>query len=201
MKNNNGENIFMKISPISFPFKSISQTNVSKDNSIFNQSNESMHIEPINMGPMGQSFKDFSKYIHIVNYQSSNKRDFSMVSTKDNYNESDRGKMNNNLIKGNVNFNPLIKKTYYETIRYKPKRSTNFPSLKLNIQNNKNIFRNGKVDIERPIKRLKMENNIKSSDNILELYKERIDDEMINRDFTINNKKMMSFKSQQIQFF
>ena len=201
MKNNNGENIFMKISPISFPFKSISQTNVSKDNSIFNQSNESMHIDPINMGPMGQSFKDFSKYIHIVNYQSSNKRDFSMVSTKDNYNESDRGKMNNNLIKGNVNFNPLIKKTYYETIRYKPKRSTNFPSLKLNIQNNKNIFRNGKVDIERPIKRLKMENNIKSSDNILELYKERIDEEMINRDFTINNKKMMSFKSQQIQFF
>ena len=196
MKN---ENIFARISPNALPIRNNSlQTSASRDFSYFNQTNESMNIYPINVE---QNFKDFSKFIHIINYNNSqNKNDFS-ASTKNKGSESDKGRFTNSLINGNINFNKFIKKTYYQTIRLKPKNSTNFPNLKLKMQNSRALFQNGKVDIEKPIQRLKRENNIKSSDNILELYKERINEEMMNRDFTANDKRMMSFKTQQVKFF
>ena len=41
---------------------------------------------------------------------------------------------------------------------------------------------------------MKLENNIKSSDNIMELYRERIDENLINQDFTITDKKVINYK-------
>ena len=46
-----------------------------------------------------------------------------------------------------------------------------FSFIKTKIQGNKHFFRNGKIDIEKPLSQMKLENNIKSSDNIMELYK------------------------------
>ena len=85
-----------------------------------------------------------------------------------------------------------MKKVCYQTIKLKPKRNTDFPSLKLRIQGNKHFFRNGKIDIEKPLSQMKLENNIKSSDNIMELYREKIDENLINKDFTITNKKVIN---------
>jgi hypothetical protein len=48
---------------------------------------------------------------------------------------------------------------------------------------------------------MKLENNIKSSDNIMELYKEKIDENLVNKEFTITNKKVINFKSEQIKLF
>ena len=202
MKTNSDENNYIKISPIHLPLKSHAlQTNsISKDYSSLNNSREEIiNLNPINIQ---QTIKNVSKYIHIINYQNvQNKNNFSTIPEKESPKEGDRGKFTNSKFKGKFNFNPIIKKTYYQTIRYKPKRATNFPSLKLNIKNNKAFFRNGNIDIEQPLNRLKLENNIKSSDNILDLYKERIDEEMINRNFSINSKKVINLKSEQIKFF
>ena len=202
MKTNSDENNYIKISPIHLPLKSHAlQTNsISKDYSSLNNSREEIiNLNPINIQ---QTIKNVSKYIHIINYQNvQNKNNFSTIPEKESPKEGDRGKFTNSKFKGKFNFNPIIKKTYYQTIRYKPKRATNFPSLKLNIKYNKAFFRNGNIDIEQPLNRLKLENNIKSSDNILDLYKERIDEEMINRNFSINSKKVINLKSEQIKFF
>ena len=94
-----------------------------------------------------------------------------------------------------------MKKVCYQTIKLKPKRNTDFPSLKLRIQGNKHFFRNGKIDIEKPLSQMKLENNIKSSDNIMELYREKIDENLVNKEFTITNKKVINFKSEQIKLF
>ena len=186
MKTNSDENNYIKISPIHLPLKShaLQTSGISKDYSSLNNSREEIiNLNPINIQ---QTIKNVSKYIHIINYQNvQNKNNFSTIPEKESPKEGDRGKFTNSKFKGKFNFNPIIKKTYYQTIRYKPKRATNFPSLKLNIKNNKAFFRNGNIDIEQPLNRLKLENNIKSSDNILDLYKERIDEEMINRNFYI----------------
>ena len=202
MKTNSDENNYIKISPIHLPLKShaLQTSSISKDYSSLNNSREEIiNLNPINIQ---QTIKNVSKYIHIINYQNvQNKNNFSTIPEKESPKEGDRGKFTNSKFKGNFNFNPIIKKTYYQTIRYKPKRATNFPSLKLNIKNNKAFFRNGNIDIEQPLNRLKLENNIKSSDNILDLYKERIDEEMINRNFSINSKKVINLKSEQIKFF
>ena len=202
MKTNSDENNYIKISPIHLPLKShaLQTSSISKDYSSLNNSREEIiNLNPINIQ---QTIKNVSKYIHIINYQNvQNKNNFSTIPEKESPKEGDRGKFTNSKFKGNFNFNPIIKKTYYQTIRYKPKRATNFPSLKLNIKYNKAFFRNGNIDIEQPLNRLKLENNIKSSDNILDLYKERIDEEMINRNFSINSKKVINLKSEQIKFF
>ena len=202
MKTNSDENNYIKISPIHLPLKShaLQTSSISKDYSSLNNSREEIiNLNPINIQ---QTIKNVSKYIHIINYQNvQNKNNFSTIPEKESPKEGDRGKFTNSKFKGKFNFNPIIKKTYYQTIRYKPKRATNFPSLKLNIKNNKAFFRNGNIDIEQPLNRLKLENNIKSSDNILDLYKERIDEEMINRNFSINSKKVINLKSEQIKFF
>ena len=202
MKTNSDENNYIKISPINLPLKShaLQTSSISKDYSSLNNSREEIiNLNPINIQ---QTIKNVSKYIHIINYQNvQNKNNFSTIPEKESPKEGDRGKFTNSKFKGKFNFNPIIKKTYYQTIRYKPKRATNFPSLKLNIKNNKAFFRNGNIDIEQPLNRLKLENNIKSSDNILDLYKERIDEEMINRNFSINSKKVINLKSEQIKFF
>ena len=202
MKTNSDENNYIKISPIHLPLKShaLQTSSISKDYSSLNNSREEIiNLNPINIQ---QTIKNVSKYIHIINYQNvQNKNNFSTIPEKESPKEGDRGKFTNSKFKGKFNFNPIIKKTYYQTIRYKPKRATNFPSLKLNIKYNKAFFRNGNIDIEQPLNRLKLENNIKSSDNILDLYKERIDEEMINRNFSINSKKVINLKSEQIKFF
>ena len=202
MKTNSDENNYIKISPIHLPLKShaLQTSSISKDYSSLNNSREEIiNLNPINIQ---QTIKNVSKYIHIINYQNvQNKNNFSTIPEKESPKEGDRGKFTNSKFKGKFNFNPIIKKTYYQTIRYKPKRATNFPGLKLNIKNNKAFFRNGNIDIEQPLNRLKLENNIKSSDNILDLYKERIDEEMINRNFSINSKKVINLKSEQIKFF
>ena len=205
MKNNNEENNFIKISPIHLPLKNNSlQTSISKDYSNNNFTNEDIiNLNPVNLH---QTIRNFAKYVHIVNFQNDQlKNQFSTIpikkKDKDDPKDTDRGKFTNTIIKGKFNFNPIIKKTYYQTIRYRPKRSTNFKSLKLSSQTNRAIFQKGRINIDQPLNRLKLENNFKSSDNILDLYKERIDEDLINRDFTINNKKVINMKSQQIKFF
>ena len=192
------ENNFIKISPIHLSLKNNSlQTSISKDLSTIKSPDE--NPKKINIYKKNQTLKNFTKYISLIHYQNGN---YSTISAHEPSIEIDKGKLNNSIFPAKLNFNSVKKKTYYNTIRFKPKKSiNNFPSLKVNSQNNKILFRNGKIDIELPLNKLKNEHKVKSSDNILNLYRDRIDEDIINYDIAINNKKVINLKAEQIKFF
>ena len=203
MSNQNEENNLVKLSPTRYMIKNNSfQTSISKDLPTNNKSSE--NIISSNMNNSIQTINNLNKYVHILNFNKiqHKKNNFSsLASLNIPPHETDKGSFTNMMLKGSLNFNPLMKKVCYQTIKLKPKRNTDFPSLKLRIQGNKHFFRNGKIDIEKPLSQMKLENNIKSSDNIMELYKEKIDENLVNKEFTITNKKVINFKSEQIKLF
>ena len=203
MSNQNEENNLIKLSPTRYMIKNNSfQTSISKDLPTNNKSSE--NIISSNMNNSIQTINNLNKYVHILNFNKiqHKKNNFSsLASLNIPPHETDKGSFTNTMLKGSLNFNPLMKKVCYQTIKLKPKRNTDFPSLKLRIQGNKHFFRNGKIDIEKPLSQMKLENNIKSSDNIMELYKEKIDENLVNKEFTITNKKVINFKSDQIKLF
>ena len=203
MSNQNEENNLVKLSPTRYMIKNNSfQTSISKDLPTNNKSSE--NIISSNMNNSIQTINNLNKYVHILNFNKiqHKKNNFSsLASLNIPPHETDKGSFTNMMLKGSLNFNPLMKKVYYQTIKLKPKRNTDFPSLKLRIQGNKHFFRNGKIDIEKPLSQMKLENNIKSSDNIMELYREKIDENLVNKEFTITNKKVINFKSEQIKLF
>lgn len=203
MSNKNEENNLIKLSPTRYMIKNNSfQTSISKDLPTNNKSSEK--IISSNMNNSIQTINNLNKYVHILNFNKiqHKKNNFSsLASLNIPPHETDKGSFTNTMLKGSLNFNPLMKKVCYQTIKLKPKRNTDFPSLKLRIQGNKHFFRNGKIDIEKPLSQMKLENNIKSSDNIMELYKEKIDENLVNKEFTITNKKVINFKSEQIKLF
>ena len=203
MSNKNEENNLIKLSPTRYMIKNNSfQTSISKDLPTNNKSSE--NIISSNMNNSIQTINNLNKYVHILNFNKiqHKKNNFSsLASLNIPPHETDKGSFTNTMLKGSLNFNPLMKKVCYQTIKLKPKRNTDFPSLKLRIQGNKHFFRNGKIDIEKPLSQMKLENNIKSSDNIMELYKEKIDENLVNKEFTITNKKVINFKSEQIKLF
>ena len=203
MSNQNEENNLIKLSPTRYMIKNNSfQTSISKDLPTNNKSSE--NIISSNMNNSIQTINNLNKYVHILNFNKiqHKKNNFSsLASLNIPPHETDKGSFTNTMLKGSLNFNPLMKKVCYQTIKLKPKRNTDFPSLKLRIQGNKHFFRNGKIDIEKPLSQMKLENNIKSSDNIMELYKEKIDENLVNKEFTITNKKVINFKSEQIKLF
>ena len=203
MSNQNEENNLIKLSPTRYMIKNNSfQTSISKDLPTNNKSSE--NIISSNMNDSIQTINNLNKYVHILNFNKiqHKKNNFSsLASLNIPPHETDKGSFTNTMLKGSLNFNPLMKKVCYQTIKLKPKRNTDFPSLKLRIQGNKHFFRNGKIDIEKPLSQMKLENNIKSSDNIMELYREKIDENLVNKEFTITNKKVINFKSEQIKLF
>ena len=203
MSNQNEENNLIKLSPTRYMIKNNSfQTSISKDLPTNNKSSENIISSNINNSI--QTINNLNKYVHILNFNKiqHKKNNFSsLASLNIPPHETDKGSFTNTMLKGSLNFNPLMKKVCYQTIKLKPKRNTDFPSLKLRIQGNKHFFRNGKIDIEKPLSQMKLENNIKSSDNIMELYKEKIDENLVNKEFTITNKKVINFKSEQIKLF
>ena len=203
MSNQNEENNLIRLSPTRHMIKNNSfQTSISKDLPTNNKSSE--NIISSNMNNSIQTINNLNKYVHILNFNKiqHKKNNFSsLASLNIPPHETDKGSFTNTMLKGSLNFNPLMKKVCYQTIKLKPKRNTDFPSLKLRIQGNKHFFRNGKIDIEKPLSQMKLENNIKSSDNIMELYKEKIDENLVNKEFTITNKKVINFKSEQIKLF
>ena len=203
MSNQNEENNLIRLSPTRYMIKNNSfQTSISKDLPTNNKSSE--NIISSNMNNSIQTINNLNKYVHILNFNKiqHKKNNFSsLASLNIPPHEADKGSFTNTMLKGSLNFNPLMKKVCYQTIKLKPKRNTDFPSLKLRIQGNKHFFRNGKIDIEKPLSQMKLENNIKSSDNIMELYKEKIDENLVNKEFTITNKKVINFKSEQIKLF
>jgi hypothetical protein len=201
MKITSEENDYMRISPINISLKNNSlQSSISKEFTINTGSNENI----ISPKPfiINQTLKNLGKYMNIINFPNvKNKIDFSTISSSNNHLECDRGKYTSTIFRGKYNFNPIIKKTFYQTIRYKPKNATNFPSLKLKLFGNKPFYHSGDIDIAKPINKLKIENKVKSCDNILDLYRERMDENIINRDIAISDKKVIKFKSEQIKFF
>ena len=203
MSNQNEENNLVKPPPTRYMIKNNSfQTSISKDLPTNNKSSE--NIISSNMNNSIQTINNLNKYVHILNFNKiqHKKNNFSsLASLNIPPHETDKGSFTNTMLKGSLNFNPLMKKVCYQTIKLKPKRNTDFPSLKLRIQGNKHFFRNGKIDIEKPLSQMKLENNIKSSDNIMELYREKIDENLVNKEFTITNKKVINFKSEQIKLF
>ena len=203
MSNQNEENNLIRLSPTPYMIKNNSfQTSISKDLPTNNKSSE--NIISSNMNNSIQTINNLNKYVHILNFNKiqHKKNNFSsLASLNIPPHETDKGSFTNTMLKGSLNFNPLMKKVCYQTIKLKPKRNTDFPSLKLRIQGNKHFFRNGKIDIEKPLSQMKLENNIKSSDNIMELYREKIDENLVNKEFTITNKKVINFKSEQIKLF
>ena len=203
MSNQNEENNLIRLSPTRYKIKNNSfQTSISKDLPTNNKSSE--NIISSNMNNSIQTINNLNKYVHILNFNKiqHKKNNFSsLASLNIPPHETDKGSFTNTMLKGSLNFNPLMKKVCYQTIKLKPKRNTDFPSLKLRIQGNKHFFRNGKIDIEKPLSQMKLENNIKSSDNIMELYREKIDENLVNKEFTITNKKVINFKSEQIKLF
>ena len=203
MSNQNEENNLIRLSPTRYMIKNNSfQTSISKDLPTNNKSSE--NIISSNKNNSIQAINNLNKYVHILNFNKiqHKKNNFSsLASLNIPPHETDKGSFTNMMLKGSLNFNPLMKKVCYQTIKLKPKRNTDFPSLKLRIQGNKHFFRNGKIDIEKPLSQMKLENNIKSSDNIMELYREKIDENLVNKEFTITNKKVINFKSEQIKLF
>lgn len=203
MSNQNEENNLIRLSPTRCMIKNNSfQTSISKDLPTNNKSSE--NIISSNKNNSIQTINNLNKYVHILNFNKiqHKKNNFSsLASLNIPPHETDKGSFTNTTLKGSLNFNPLMKKVCYQTIKLKPKRNTDFPSLKLRIQGNKHFFRNGKIDIEKPLSQMKLENNIKSSDNIMELYQEKIDENLVNKEFTITNKKVINFKSEQIKLF
>ena len=203
MSNQNEENNLIRLSPTRYMIKNNSfQTSISKDLPTNNKSSE--NIISSNKNNSIQTINNLNKYVHILNFNKiqHKKNNFSsLASLNIPPHETDKGSFTNTMLKGSLNFNPLMKKVCYQTIKLKPKRNTDFPSLKLRIQGNKHFFRNGKIDIEKPLSQMKLENNIKSSDNIMELYREKIDENLVNKEFTITNKKVINFKSEQIKLF
>ena len=203
MSNQNEENNLIRLTPTRYMIKNNSfQTSISKDLPTNNKSSE--NIISSNMNNSIQTINNLNKYVHILNFNKiqHKKNNFSsLASLNIPPHETDKGSFTNTMLKGSLNFNPLMKKVCYQTIKLKPKRNTDFPSLKLRIQGNKHFFRNGKIDIEKPLSQMKLENNIKSSDNIMELYREKIDENLVNKEFTITNKKVINFKSEQIKLF
>ena len=202
MKNTKNGYDFKDLSPVNALLKNNSfQTSISRDLPTNNKSSED--ILTLNMNNSNQSINNLNKYVHILNFKNIGaKNNFSTISSLNLPHDSERVQRGfTNTVLRNLNFNPLVKKVCYRTIRLKPKRSTEFPSLKLKLTGNKNFFRNGKIDIEKPLNKMKLENNLKSSDNIMNLYREKIDGDIINKEFNINNKKVINFKSDQIKFF
>ena len=202
MKNTKNEYDFKDLSPVNALLKNNSfQTSISRDLPTNNKSSED--ILTLYMNNSNQSINNLNKYVHILNFKNIGaKNNFSTISSLNLPHDSERVQRGfTNTVLRNLNFNPLVKKVCYRTIRLKPKRSTEFPSLKLKLTGNKNFFRNGKIDIEKPLNKIKLENNLKSSDNIMNLYREKIDGDIINKEFNINNKKVINFKSDQIKFF
>ena len=202
MKNTKNDYDFKDLSPVNALLKNNSfQTSISRDLPTNNKSSED--ILTLNMNNSNQSINNLNKYVHILNFKNIGaKNNFSTISSLILPHDSERVQRGfTNTVLRNLNFNPLVKKVCYRTIRLKPKRSTEFPSLKLKLTGNKNFFRNGKIDIEKPLNKMKLENNMKSSDNIMNLYREKIDGNIINKEFNINNKKVINFKSDQIKFF
>ena len=202
MKNTKNEYDFKDLSPVNALLKNNSfQTSISRDLPTNNKSSED--ILTLNMNNSNQSINNLNKYVHILNFKNIGaKNNFSTISSLNLPHDSERVQRGfTNTVLRNLNFNPLVKKVCYRTIRLKPKRSTEFPSLKLKLTGNKNFFRNGKIDIEKPLNKMKLENNLKSSDNIMNLYREKIDGDIINKEFNINNKKVINFKSAQIKYF
>ena len=202
MKNTKNEYDFKDLSPVNALLKNNSfQTSISRDLPTNNKSSED--ILTLNMNNSNQSINNLNKYVHILNFKNIGaKNNFSTISSLNLPHDSERVQRGfTNTVLRNLNFNPLVKKVCYRTIRLKPKRSTEFPSLKLKLTGNKNFFRNGKIDIEKPLNKIKLENNLKSNDNIMNLYREKIDGDIINKEFNINNKKVINFKSDQIKFF
>ena len=202
MKNTKNEYDFKDLSPVNALLKNNSfQTSISRDLPTNNKSSED--ILTLYMNNSNQSINNLNKYVHILNFKNIGaKNNFSIISSLNLPHHSERVQRGfTNTVLRNLNFNPLVKKVCYRTIRLKPKRSTEFPSLKLKLTGNKNFFRNGKIDIEKPLNKIKLENNLKSSDNIMNLYREKIDGDIINKEFNINNKKVINFKSDQIKFF
>ena len=202
MKNTKNEYDFKDLSPVNALLKNNSfQTSISRDLPTNNKSSED--ILTLYMNNSNQSINNLNKYVHILNFKNIGaKNNFSTISSLNLPHDSERVQRGfTNTVLRNLNFNPLVKKVCYRTIRLKPKRSTEFPSLKLKLTGNKNFFRNGKIDIEKPLNKMKLENNLKSSDNIMNLYREKIDGDIINKEFNINNKKVINFKSDQIKFF
>ena len=202
MKNTKNEYDFKDLSPVNALLKNNSfQTSISRDLPTNNKSSED--ILTLYMNNSNQSINNLNKYVHILNFKNIGaKNNFSTISSLNLPHHSERVQRGfTNTVLRNLNFNPLVKKVCYRTIRLKPKRSTEFPSLKLKLTGNKNFFRNGKIDIEKPLNKIKLENNLKSSDNIMNLYREKIDGDIINKEFNINNKKVINFKSDQIKFF
>ena len=183
MSNQNEENNLIRLSPTRYMIKNNSfQTSISKDLPTNNKSSE--NIISSNMNNSIQTINNLNKYVHILNFNKiqHKKNNFSsLASLNIPPHETDKGSFTNTMLKGSLNFNPLMKKVCYQTIKLKPKRNTDFPSLKLRIQGNKHFFRNGKIDIEKPLSQMKLENNIKSSDNIMELYREKIDENLVNK--------------------
>ena len=202
MKNTKNEYDFKDLSPVNALLKNNSfQTSISRDLPTNNKSSED--ILTLYMNNSNQSINNLNKYVHILNFKNIGaKNNFSTISSLNLPHDSERVQRGfTNTVLRNLNFNPLVKKVCYRTIRLKPKRSTEFPSLKLKLTGNKNFFRNGKIDIEKPLNKMKLENNLKSSDNIMNLYREKIDGDIINKEFNINNKKVINFKSDQIKYF
>ena len=203
MSNQNADNYIIKHFPVRYKIKNNPfQTNISKELPTNNKSSE--NIISSNMNNSIQTIKNLNRYVHILNFNNiQNKRNYysSVASLNIPPQESDKGNFTNTMLKGSLNFNPLMKKVRYQTIKLKPKRNTDFPSLKLKLEGNRHFFINGKIEIEKPLSKMKLENNIKSSDNIMELYREKIDENLINKDFTITNKKVINFKTDQIKLF
>ena len=203
MSSQNEENNIIKLSPVRHVLKNNSfQTSISKELPTNNKSTE--NIITLNMNNSNQTINNLNRYVHIFNFNKiqNKKNNFSSIASLNILpHESDKGNFTNTILKGSLNYNPLMKKVCYQTIKLKPKRNTDFPSLKLRLEGNKHFFRNGKNDIEKLLSQMKIENNIKPSDNIMELYREKIDENLINKDFTITNKKVINFKSDQIKLF
>ena len=203
MSKQNEDNYIIKHFPVRYKIKNNPfQTNISKELPTNNKSSE--NIISSNMNNSIQTIKNLNRYVHILNFNNiQNKRNYysSVASLNIPPQESDKGNFTNTMLKGSLNFNPLMKKVRYQTIKLKPKRNTDFPSLKLRLEGNRHFFINGKIEIEKPLSKMKLENNIKSSDNIMELYREKIDENLINKDFTITNKKVINFKTDQIKLF
>ena len=182
---------YIKISPVNLIFKNNSiQASLSRDFSLIKSKGDKSSLQKINDTINNISnFNNMNNYFNNHNSSSSSAREQSFEVLKE--------KIMSAGFRTGLNFNVVMKnKNTFRTLKYRPKRLTNYSNLKSNPQLNKVLYSKAFMNSQKQLfNNLKLDKNrAKSSTNLAP-------SEFINKENTINNKNIINFKTNQITLF
>ena len=185
---------FLQISPLSFLYKNNSiQESLSKDFSFIKSQKKY-----ISSSKKYETPNNSSNYNHINNYFNIN---YSASSARDKSKEFLKEKIVSAGFRTNYKKGLLYrKKTTYHTLKYRPKRLTNFSNIKSFSKISKISYNKGINDTEKiPFRNVRID-KAKSAHNLLFSPKNKLNLDITNSENFIN-KNIIIFKANQIEMF